>query len=340
MPHSLVQRLRPPLRIELPARHLGLKWRPTGAQDGPGLQKLILKSEVSDNVLRYTDSTRLAHIVGADIAPQYQKSIVGTDKSDRIQAVGAIFIDPEEKEKARAELFAVTATKWRGRGIGRALLTWQLEEARQMLVDLYGADSTIPAQISNVVEGKAMDRRRLYMAAGFSRVGQLTQLSHDLTQIPKETLPPGFKIVPLTFDYLGKIHQYYESQEGSIPATSCQRERWWQNAIRRHDSKLSFLVLDPQDEVVAYAITAVNATAVVASSQLAPVIEILQVEVDYRHQGLDRALVSKILEKASLLGVQSISVDTYANADTSFVASMEELGFTSRGTRLIYAIEV
>lgn len=340
MPESLLSRLRPPDRAEVPATHLGLQWRNPQVEDGPSLQKLVLKSELADQVSRYTDSERLAQMTGAGMDERYLHTLVGTDINNRIQAVGAVFIDPEEKEVARAELFAVTASHWRGRGIGRALLAWQLSEARRMLVDIYGPDSTIPAQISNVLEGKSIERRRLYMAAGFTRLGQLLQMSHNLQNLPPRSVPAGVHIKPVHLDYIAKMHQVHLDRVGYLKSTEAQHERWWMRAVRHIDLRLSFVAVDDENNVVGYAITAINPVSILAQSKVQPVIELLEVDVDYRHRGVEEALITQVLHAAAKHKTNEVSIDTYLNSESSFIASVEDLGFTESGTRLIYTIEV
>lgn len=340
MPESLLSRLHPPEHAEIPASHLGLHWRNPQIADGPALQKLVLKSEFADQVTRYTDSERLAQMTGAGMDKRYLHSLVGIDDNKRVQAVGAVFIDPEEKEVARAELFAVTAKKWRGRGIGRALLAWQLAEARRMLVDIYGPDSTIPAQISNVIEGKSIERRRLYMAAGFKRLGQLLQMSHDLQSLPELNVPKGIHLRRVNVDYLAKMHRMHKDRVSTRKTTDSQHEQWWLRAMRHIDLRLSFVAVDDADNVIGFAITAVNPVSILAQSKVQPVIELLEVDVDYRNRGLERTLITKVLQAAAKHQTNRVSLDTYLNGEAAFIASVEDMGFKESGTRLIYTIEV
>ena len=79
----------------------------------------------------------------------------------------AAFVHAPRGDETHARVFIAASVdpSWRGRGIGRALLTWQDDRARQILATL---DPDLPGRIAAYVDEDLEDRRRLYAAAGFS----------------------------------------------------------------------------------------------------------------------------------------------------------------------------
>ena len=164
----------------VPPVHLGLYWRPSRETDSWKIRELIHLTEQHSHPARPTSEGEISRLTHALSHPELQDCLIGLDSRGNLAAFGSVTLQPDEKSYARADLFAVTAEHWRGRGIGRALLAWQDVRARELMLDYYGQDYDRPAQIRNVVDERAGDRRMLYAAAGFSAQRTIKVFSHLL----------------------------------------------------------------------------------------------------------------------------------------------------------------
>ena len=164
---GLAQRLTPPGSVPYPGNHLGLRWRPMIGRDAPAVYALISLIEDDDNAIRRTSVDDIADMMEGENGRDWVDTIVGLDAKRNICAVASVRVLRGIHEAATAVVSAFIHPHWRGRGVGRALLYWQDGRARQMLVEAFGAESEVPASISNLVDAHMTDRRRLYIAAGF-----------------------------------------------------------------------------------------------------------------------------------------------------------------------------
>ena len=178
----------------VPPAHLGLYWRPSRETDSWKIRELIHLTEQHSHPARPTSEGEITRLTQALSHPELQDCLIGLDSRGNLAAFGSVTLQPDEKTYARADLFAVTAEHWRGRGIGRALLAWQDVRARELMLDYYGEDYERPAQIRNVVDERAGDRRMLYAAAGFSAQRTIKVFSHRLDRLTLTELPGKFPI--------------------------------------------------------------------------------------------------------------------------------------------------
>lgn len=98
--------------------------------------------------------------------------IAGYDRQGTLVAIGAVRI-VEDAGRTVAAIRAMTDPAWHGRGIGRALLAWQDAWA---LRELGEGDSAIGVPIV----ASAIERRRLYAAAGFSAATRIEVVERRL----------------------------------------------------------------------------------------------------------------------------------------------------------------
>ena len=178
---GLAQRLTPPGSVPYPGNHLGLRWRPMIGRDAPAVYALISLIEDDDNAIRRTSVDDIADMMEGENGRDWVDTIVGLDAKRNICAVASVRVLRGIHEAATAVVSAFIHPHWRGRGVGRALLYWQDGRARQMLVEEFGADSEVPASISNLVDAHMTDRRRLYIAAGFF-AKRTSRISHPAVE--------------------------------------------------------------------------------------------------------------------------------------------------------------
>nr|NLD41565.1 GNAT family N-acetyltransferase [Actinomycetales bacterium] len=113
--------------------------------------------------------------------PLLHRTLAGRSADGSLIAIGTVRV-ADEGDRRMAAVRAIIAPSWRGRGIGRALLSWQ--DATALLV-LVGAPGE-PGVIGVPIAASMVDRRRLYTAAGFSAATRLEVVRRHLGDSPLE----------------------------------------------------------------------------------------------------------------------------------------------------------
>lgn len=329
---SLEERLHPPAHALTPASHLGLTWRRASVGDLAALDSLVRITEDDNAVVRRTPTDQLKSLLGEAEEARYADGIVGIDARGIIQAFGAVRLYREDREVARAELFAATMPKWRGRGIGRALLTWQDARARQLLIDHWGADSRLPARISNVVEAHQRDRRQLYAAAGFTPSSLIGVYRHQLDHFSQCSCEG---IRPIADVDLSVVEQLHARASRDVGASAAQAARWWRRVAESLDPDLS-LVHDGDGGIDAYALVCRHSTTWLAGVDA-------DASIESYGPGLSApvmALLTCVMHAAHSAGLAGLSTEAPVATLTDRSPELQKLGFSAIGVRMVYTIDL
>lgn len=338
MPPTLKSRLGSTVAVRLPSEHLGLVWRPATTDDLDDVMALVEKTERLSQAVRRTPAHEIETLVHPALPETHVTSIVGSDSVGDIQAFAAVRAD-DDQELARAELFAVTDQHWRGRGIGRALLTWQQAVARRMLLDMYGPDSQLPVRILNVVDEHLTDRRLLYVAAGFSCKSDLDVYFSDLNVDARLTIPKGQHLQSWADSDLDKVKELYIKTVRFHGSTTTEANKWWDRIHRLINTDLSFSVVDEDGDLVAAAATCPHSDLWQSSGEIDAVIDLVALR-SYDDVASLEALISHISALAHNRGFTGLSIETNLRATTSVDVRLLRLGYHRIGTRKLYAIDM
>lgn len=159
--HS-ARRFDAPASAALPGPHLGLTWRTLEPGDGADVHALWDRSDAVDV---HGDSTTRGELEEALRAAARSGDTLGGFDPEGILRAAAALVLTSRADTAEVRLRATVDPGTRGRGIGKALLGWQDDRARQLLAASAPAG---PARIVIDVGRHQGDRRRLYAAAGFA----------------------------------------------------------------------------------------------------------------------------------------------------------------------------
>lgn len=335
MVDTLVRRLHAPDRVALPGPHLGLTWRPVARGDLDQIRHLTQVTEEANKVVRRTPDYQLNQFVDESVEGRYADAIIGVDGAGEVQAFGLAYLYREDTEVARAELFAATMPKWRGRGIGRALLTWQDARARQLLLAHWGADSTMPARISNVVEAHQRDRRQLYAAAGYAPTSLLGVYRHDLREVPRVQAGAGIEVRNLRPGDRERVHRLHQVQVLANGNTLAQAERWWNRIDASLDEDLSFVAIG-EGRLLAYTLVCHHSRSWLAGVDADASIE-ARGPLDDENV---RLLLSHTLQWCQDANFTGISTEASLAHVGDTAPILEEMGFNKIGLRMVYTVDL
>lgn len=336
---SLAERLSPPDTAVYPGSHLGLKWRPIIASDGAAIAALTREVEDYEDSFHRLSASDIADLMEGANGIDLLDTIVGVDAEGNIGAVASVRILRELKDQAVAQLKALVHPHWRGRGLGRALLFWQEARARQLLVEEFGADCELPAQIMNIVDAHMTDRRRLYIAAGFYAKRTFSIMYREVDgseSYPK--LHNGYSIVSwndVNLDQARRLHMDVFTDH----FWPQMRGRWWDEAMTNTDPRWSFAVQDSKGNLAGYCVVGRPAERWAATGKSEAYVELIGVSPEHRGQGLVRVLLGHAIASVAKAGITRIGLDVDMLSSAKAHDIYEHFGFIDHRAEVYYTID-
>lgn len=341
VPGSLADRLRAPAEAEVPPPHHGLTWRPLAAGDADAVLALAERCDAVDrSVIAFTARRADSVLLGTDDAAG--DTLGGFSSDGELRAMARVSIPRHGSQNIlRAFLFATIDPQWRGRGIGRALLDWQDARARQLLA-ADGRD--LPARIAAYVDEHQADRRRLYVAAGFSPKRVFQEMRRPTADpVPEVDLAEGYRLVDCTpelDDAVRRAHNdAYREHWGFTPLTT----EAWAHAVRRLVPAWSKVVLHGSagsEAVVGYALTSRHEEVWPQQGFSEGYTELLGVRADHRRHGLAQAMLGAVITSLRADGIESAGLDVDIVEASGPQHFYEHLGYVRQGARVLYTIEM
>ncbi len=339
MSDQLPQRAAPPAEATVPGRHLGLTWRPLAPADLDDLQALSERCEEVDRPLTRMSRARLEEMLARPATGMKADSLGGFDSAGTLRAAAFVHAPSGDETHARVFIGASVDPTWRGRGIGRALLTWQDDRARQILATL---DPRLPGRIASYVDEHLDDRRRLYAAAGFCPLRTYREMRLRLTAEPAAVpVPEGYEIrqwTPELDDAVRRAHnEAFRDHWGSQPVD----EGTW--AARRRDLEPAWSVVavhQGSGEVAGYALTARREHEWEVLGHSEGYTELLGVLRPHRGAGLARAMLASVLAALHRDGIEVAALDVDLENPSGAYHFYERMGYEPQGANILYTIEV
>jgi ribosomal protein S18 acetylase RimI-like enzyme len=205
-------------------------------------------------------------------------------------AYGLVWHRPSGERLERAHLMGLVDPAFRGQGIGRHLLTWEMERARESLT---GCDQALPWYIRVNEWDWIEDAHRLYRRFGLKPVRYIKEMLRPLDRPVDVIAVPGFEIVPWDRDRDEEArivtNEAFGDHWGSTPVDAdTYRHRLEGEGIRLD---LSFLAL-AGDEVVGVCLNAVYPEDEEVTGRREGWVMSLGVKRPYRGKGLAKALLA------------------------------------------------
>ncbi|KAE8764195.1 GNAT family N-acetyltransferase [Georgenia thermotolerans] len=333
---ALAERLHVPAVAEVPAPHLGLRWRAVAEPDLDQARALIERCfEVDRPISRLCPAEITERLVGT--AASAVESLGGFSHDGLLRAMATVYLPAADVDVLRAFLTATIDPRWRGQGIGRALLDWQDARARQ-LIAADGRD--LPVRIGAYVDEHLTDRRKLYVAAGFSPKRVYEEMRRPVAaRLPQAPLPAGLRLVdwtPAIDDAVRRAsNEAFADHWGAEPMSPAA----WAVARAEIEPAWSKVAVTADGEVAAFALTSRHEHAWPRLGASEGDTERLGVLPGYRGRGVAQALLVAVVRALAADGVETaaLTVDT---VDPTVRGFYEDLGYRREGARILYTIEI
>jgi mycothiol synthase len=315
----------------------GLTWRPLGLDvlgTWHALHEALNEADGGHEHLALDDLRDELEPAWIDLA---RDSRVGIDADGVARAFGLVQVRPGDVTLLRAACWGGVHPDWRGRGVGRALLTWQADRAAEIVADRRAALGTdAPAGALMIVEERAESAARLAARTGFELSRYFFVMRRDLSApVPAPVTPPGLRL--LTFDKavaadpglndrLRLAHnEAFEHHWGFQPWSA---ETWqrWETGQRDFRGDWSFVALDG-DEIAGYALSAGFRTEWEIIGYTQGWTSKLGVRDRWRGIGLAKALLSASMQAFAADGMEYAGLDVDSDNPTGAVGLYNALGY-------------
>lgn len=342
MTKTIQQRLQPVSDLDFPSKDLGLEWKHVTPSDGLEIAKLIYRCERFDESLTSMGEDEIANLLEAGANGVVSDVIVGCDEDGKLRALAVVEIMPPDYEYARANLLALIDPDFRGRGIGRAVLEWQQARARQLLVEVFGEDSTLPVRLAASVDAHIEERRRLFEAAGFSARRTFDVMYRHFHSTAPEVAEPrgGYAIVPWIPELDTEIHNLHLRAFSDHWGQTADVEEWWNKSRPNMEKRWSFVAISPSGEVAGYIMVCRHPARWIQTGVSEAYAELLGVGRETRGAGIARALITKAMNAAYNSEVERFGLDVDMDNPHGAASFYQRLQFESSGSHIFYALDL
>ncbi|MCD2442984.1 GNAT family N-acetyltransferase [Agromyces sp. SYSU K20354] len=275
-------------------------------------------------------------------------TLVGVGADGRILASGSVVCPPGQETLVRSIVLGAVRPDVRGRGIGRALLDWELARARQQLA---ASEKLLPGWIMAYAEQRAPDAQALLERAGLSLQRHFFTLERELEA------PVGHAPVPAGVEFVHWAAAWSESTRRARNAAFA--DHWgsqsrgveaWARFVdgEQFAPELSFLAIadagagpgaGPGAEVVGFVLALRNESDWAGQGFTSSYVQLVGVVREWRGRRIAQALLAEHLEACRRAGLEKATLDVDAENPTGALGLYTAHGFEVAHTHLGYVRE-
>ncbi|MDR3201661.1 MAG: GNAT family N-acetyltransferase [Bifidobacteriaceae bacterium] len=336
---TIAERARAPRQPEMPSPHLELDWRRLGPTDIEQLTALISETDEAEGAVIDSVTDVLVDVIARDEHAS-QDTLGGFDRAGVLRAYAGVHLWPAG-DASNVTFYGAVDPSWAGRGIGRGLLAWQEGRARQLLSRVPGSG---PARFTAYVEDGAADRRRLYVAAGFSVQRAYLRVRRDLAApIPEPVFPGGLVLRHAAEVSESAVRQARNFDAGETWGEGPLTPEAWHRRWGQYTPEWSFVLLDPEEgeeQVVGYLLAQPKPQALSRERRMEGAIHRLGVVPSHRNRGLGRALVATALAAFAGSGLRFAAALVDPDWPHGGFGLYDALGFAPTSRAIVYAVNL
>ncbi|MGR2753349.1 GNAT family N-acetyltransferase [Agromyces arachidis] len=308
-------------------------WRPAVPSDLDALVELHAVVSAADHPHWTPHRDELGEAFRLPHVDVERDGLVAVGHDGRLLAHGLVMCPPGRETMVRSLVLGDVHPDWRRRGIGRALLGWQLARAREQLAE---SGERLPGWIMAYVEQGVPDAASLLERNGMRVARHFRSLARDLAapiDAPR-ALPDGVRAVPWAEEWAESArlarNASFADHWGS---QSTDAESW--AAMTRESAfapSLSFLALAPdadggRERVVGFVVALRNEQDWPGQGFTSSYVRLVGVVREHRGRGLARDLLARHLAAAADAGLERSTLDVDAENPTGALGLYEGLGY-------------
>lgn len=313
--------------------------RPAGASDVPAVASLVRGAEAHDRVPRVLDDEELVQDLAAPHLDLDADTRVAIRNGD-LAGWAYVWHPPAQHRLDRAELYGEVAPEHRGRGVGRALLSWSVDRARARLT---ARRHDLPRFIRVNAYDWLHDRHRLYARLGFETVRWHEELLRPLHDLPPLTVPDGVVLQPWPDDRDDELRVLRNAAFADAWGSTVVEPDLWYGFTRGHGARPDLSVIAVEDgtgEVIGLCVNqAYPEDEAVTGRRDAWIANIGTVRAA-RGRGVASAMIAWSLAAFADAGFSHAMLDVDTDNPTGAARLYRNLGFEPHHRSITYEIEV
>ncbi|MQA32302.1 GNAT family N-acetyltransferase [Modestobacter roseus] len=319
--------------LSLPA---GLTARPIHPDDVPALAELLAAAEAVDDTGEHEGAEDLRGWWVNELVDLDQDTRVVLDGDGAPVAFATAIAPPTFRDAYGVHLEGRVHPDRRGRGIGRALLDWQLARGAQVHAERH---PEAPARLTVTAYTSMPDLEALARRAGLQPVRWFHHMERPLTDLPEPRAVPGVDLVPFTWDRDDEVRRAHNAAFTEHYGSSERDEASWRVMFTGQQGfrpDLSVLAVE-DGAVLAYALSYVSETAAAATGSRESYFGQIGVVPQARGRGLSKAVIAQALRAAAAGGCQTAGLQVDSENVTGALGLYESLGFATARTQVSWS---
>jgi mycothiol synthase len=322
---------------EFPDVPQGLLARPLTAEDLAALSGLQEIAEKVDDTGEHWSPEDLAEYWLNDLIDLAQDSVAVLTAEGALVGWATAFALPEFRDAYRVDLEGAVHPEWRGRGVGRALLGWQLARGAEMHADRH---PEAPAKLTVAAHTTMPSLEAMLRRAGLTPERWYFLMERPLTDLPQVAEPAGVELVPYARDRDDEVRRTHNASFTEHHGSAARDAQTWKTfftGARSFRPDLSVLAL-ADGGVVGYVLAYVVEADTLATGVPETVLGQIGVLPAARGKGIAKATIGAALRAAAAAGCERAGLQVDSENVTGALRLYEGLGFSRRRTQLSWSL--
>ena len=317
----------------------GAELRPATADDVAAIADLVRRSEAHDAVPSVLADDELAQDLSAGHLSLEDDTRVAVVDGE---VVGWAYVwNPPATERVdRAELHGEVAPAHRGAGVGRALLGWSLDRARQRFAQQTHA---LPRIIRLHAYDWQHDRDRLYRRFGFDAVRWNEELLRSLDDLPAVSPPSGVTVLPWPHEREEELRTLRNDAFASNEASTVVEPDLWRDFVSGHGARPDLSVVavdDDTGELLGLSVNHAYPEDEAVTGRRDAWIANIGTRKSARGRGVASAMIAASLARFAEAGFTHAMLEVDTANPTGAARLYRNLGFEAHLRSITYEIEV
>jgi mycothiol synthase len=315
----------------------GLTARPLSDDDVVAVAALLAAAEQVDDTGEYPDAEDVAEWWrGWGIDPA-RDGLAVCDPAGLLVAYATVMAAPTFRDALAVYLEGRVCPDLRGRGIGRALLAWQLDRGTALHSERH---PEAPGALTVEIPGGMPSLEALVRRAGLEAERWYREMQRLLTDLPEARPVPGIDIVPFAWDRDDEVRRAHNAAFTRHHGSSERDPEAWgalftgQRGFRPDLSRLAV----EDGAVVGYVLAYVYEADTAARGTRQVVLGQIGVLPPARGRGVASALITEVLEAAARNDCESAGLGVDTENVTGALRLYEGLGFRAVRARVSWTL--
>ncbi len=321
----------------LPALPDGLTAAPLTADDVSDAAALLETAEAVDDTGEHWSPEDLTEWWVNDLVDLARDSLAVRSVDGALVAWATVLALPTFRDAFRITLEARVHPAWRDRGIGRALLTWQLSRGRELHAARHPGS---PAALEVEAHTSMRSLESLLRRAGLATERWYFVMERPLTDLPEPPVIDGVELLPFTWDRDEEVRRAHNAAFTEHHGSAERDVVTWRTLFtgqRAFRPGLSVLAV-ADGAVVAYVLAYVFEADTAANGYERVDLGPIGVQPTARGRGLAKASIAAVLRTAAEHGCRGAGLQVDSENVTGALRLYESLGFARRRTQVSWTL--